>query len=123
MSNVNKIKQDHRRFKQIVRGKIKQNLRQYMSKGELTAKQGNEIVKVPIPRVDIPRFRYGKKQTGGVGQGEGNVGDSLGEGEQGPGEGAQAGNQEGQHALEVDVSLDELAQIMAEELELSLIHI
>jgi hypothetical protein len=118
MSNVNKIKQDHRRFKQIVRGKIKQNLRRYMSKGELTAKKGNDIVKVPIPRVDIPRFRYGKKQTGGVGQGEGEVGDSLGDGEQAPGQGAQAGDQAGDHALEVDVTLEELAEIMAEELEL-----
>lgn len=118
MADLNKIKQDHRRFKQIVRGKIKKNLRKYMSKGELTARQGKDTVKVPIPRIDIPRFRFGQRDTGGVGQGEGEEGDSIGQGEQGPGKGAQAGDQAGEHALEVDVELDELAEIMGEELEL-----
>ncbi len=118
MADHSKIKQDHRRFKQIVRGKIKGNLRDYMTQGELTGKQGKDIVKIPIPRIDIPRFRYGTKQTGGVGQGDGEVGDSLGQGEEGPGQGQEVGNQEGDKGIEVDVSLDELAEIMGEELEL-----
>ncbi len=117
-SDHSKIKQDHRRFKQIVRGKIKRNLRKYMTKGELTGKQGKDLVKVPIPRIDIPRFRYGSKDQGGVGMGEGEPGDSLGPGEEGPGGPGQAGSQEGDHSLEVDVTLDELAEIMGEELEL-----
>ena len=61
MADLNKIKQDHRRFKQIVRGKIKENLRKYMSQGELTGKQGKDTVKVPIPRIDIPAFASGRK--------------------------------------------------------------
>ncbi len=117
-ADLSKIKQDHRRFKQIVRGKIKRNLRKYMTKGELTGKQGKDIVKVPIPRIDIPRFRYGTKNTGGVGMGEGEPGDSLGQGEDGPGGPGEAGQAEGDKGLEVDVSLDELAEIMGEELEL-----
>ena len=118
MSNFNKIKQDHRRFKKIVRGKIKRNLRKYMSEGEITGKQGGEVVKVPLPRIDIPRFRFDQKQKGGVGQGEGEVGDSIGEGEEAPGEPGEAGSQEGEHGVEADVSIDELAEIMGEELEL-----
>jgi uncharacterized protein len=118
MSDLNKIKQDHRRFKQIVRGKIKNNLRKYMSQGELTGRQGKDVVKVPLPRIDIPRFRFSQKQQGGVGQGDGEVGDSLGQGEESPGEKGQAGSQEGEHGIEVDVSLEELAEIMGEELEL-----
>jgi sporulation protein YhbH len=118
MTELNKIKQDHRRFKQIVRGKIKKNLRKYMSQGELTGKQGKDVVKVPIPRIDIPRFRYGDKNTGGVGQGEGEPGDVIGKGDESPGQGGEAGSQEGDHGLDVDVSLDELAEIMGEELEL-----
>ena len=117
-ADLSKIKQDHRRFKQIVRGKIKRNLRKYMTKGELTGKQGKDIVKVPIPRIDIPRFRYGSKEQGGVGMGDGEVGDSLGQGEEGPGGAGEAGQQEGDKGLEVDVSLEELAEIMGEELEL-----
>ena len=115
--DVNKIKKDHRRFKQIVRGKIKRNLRKYMSHGELTGKQGNDIVKIPIPQIDIPRFRFSGQQQGGASQGDGDVGDSLGKGQQ-PGGPGEAGQQEGAKELEVDVSLEELAEIMSEELEL-----
>lgn len=117
MGDQSKIKTDHRRFKQIVRGKIKNNLREYMTKGELTGKQGKDLVKIPLPRIDIPRFRYGQKQTGGVGQGDGEVGDSLGQGEEAPGKG-KAGENEGEKGVEVDVTYDELAEIMGEELEL-----
>jgi len=119
MSDLGKIEQDHRRFKNIVRGKIKDNLRDYMSEGELTGKQGKDTVKIPIPRIDLPQFDYGQRQTGGVSQGEGEVGDVLGRGDEGPtgGEG-EAGQEAGEKALEVDVGLDELAEIMGEELEL-----
>jgi len=119
MANPGKIKQDHQRFKQIVRGRIKDNLRKYMSEGEMTGKQGGETVKVPIPRIDLPRIRYGQKDTGGVAQGDGEVGDVIGQGDQAPGDGTgEAGQDAGDKALEVDVTLEELAQIMGEELEL-----
>ncbi len=114
-----KIRQDHSRFKQIVRGRIKRDLRKYMSNSDLIGRQGGKNVRIPIPRIDIPRFRLGSAQGGdGVGQGDGEVGDSLGqEGDEQPGAG-QAGEQEGAKELELDVSLEELAEIMAEELEL-----
>ena len=44
---TSKIKQDHTRFRQIVRGKIKDNLKKYISKGELMGKQGKDIVSIP----------------------------------------------------------------------------
>ena len=68
--DINRIEKDNRRFKQIVRGKIKSNLRKYMTHGELTGKQGNDIVKIPLPQIDIPRFRFASKQQGGVSQGD-----------------------------------------------------
>ncbi len=112
-----KIQQDHSRFKRIVRGKIKENLRRYMSKGDLIGRKGKDLVTIPIPQIDIPRFRYGQQNSGGVSQGDGEPGDSLGSGEQQPGQG-EAGNNEGQHTLEMELTLEELAQIMGEELEL-----
>lgn len=115
---MSRIGQDHNRFRQIVRGKIKQNLKKYMSQGELIGRQGKDTVSIPIPRVDIPRFRFGSKDTGGVGQGEGQVGEGLGGDPQGPGQGQGAGEQAGEHTLEVDVDLNQLAEIMGEELEL-----
>ncbi len=54
-----------------------------------------------------------------MGQGDGEVGQTLGPGQVQPGDGhGQAGQGEGEHALEVDVTLDELAQILGEELQL-----
>src|SRR5262249_45086998 len=68
--------------------------------------------------IEIPRFRFGQKQKGGVGQGDGNPGDPIGgDPQQGPGQG-EAGNAPGEHALEVELSLKELAEILGEELEL-----
>lgn len=112
-----RIKQDHSRFRQIVRGKIRRNLKQYISSGELIGKQGKQRVSIPVPQIELPRFRFNSQDGGGVGQGDGQPGDSLGPGEQGPGEG-EAGEGEGEKALEVDVTLDELAQILGEELQL-----
>ncbi|MFO0664332.1 MAG: DUF444 family protein [Polyangiaceae bacterium] len=115
-----KIDQDHSRFRQIVKGKIRQNLRKYISSGELLGRQGKEVVSIPIPQIDIPHFKYGDKQGGGAGQGDGNVGDPMGgeEEQEGEGEGKKAGKDGGEHSLEVDVTLDELADILGEELEL-----
>jgi uncharacterized sporulation protein YeaH/YhbH (DUF444 family) len=112
-----KIKQDQARFRDIVRGRIKSNLKKYVQKGEMIGKQGKELVTIPIPSIDIPHFRFGERQQGGVGQGDGDPGDPLSAGEGEPGQG-QAGEGEGQHTLEVDVSLDELADLLGEELQL-----
>lgn len=113
---VLKIEQDYDRFKQIVRGKIKKNLRKYIHNEELIGKQGKDLISIPIPQIDLPRFTFGKNPKQGVGRGDGEVGDGMpGQGE----EGAQkAGNAPGQHILEVEVSLEELAEILGEELEL-----
>lgn len=114
-----KIKQDHARFKAIVRGRIKQNLRRFIQKGEMLGKKGKEFVTIPVPTIDIPKFRFGPKQQGGVGQGEGDVGSILGPGGGQPQDGkGKAGDAAGNHILEVDVGFDELAEILGEELEL-----
>ena len=73
-----RIDLDHGRFRQIIRGKIKQHLRKYISQGEMIAKKGKDTVAIPLPSVDIPHFKFGDKQSGGVGQGDGQPGDALG---------------------------------------------
>src|SRR5262245_50266683 len=114
-----KIDQDHSRFRAIVRGKIRQNLRRYISQGELIGRQGKDVVSIPIPQIDIPRFRFSDRQQGGVAQGDGQPGDPVsGSGQPGPGGKGQAGSESGDHLLEVDITLEELAEILGEELEL-----
>ena len=112
---MRKIDQDHTRFRDIVRGKIKHDLKKYVTSGEMIGRQGKKFVSIPIPQIDLPRFRYGPNQNRGVGQGEGEAGDPV----QADGDGAgQAGEQPGKHVMEVDVSLEDLARILGEELEL-----
>src|SRR5258708_29822725 len=113
-----RIEHDLSRFKQIVRGKIRQNLRKYVTHGEMIGRKGRDLVSIPLPQLDVPHFRYGKNGSGGVGQGDGEEGTPVGSGgDQGDGKG-KAGSEPGGHVLEVDVSLEELAGIMAEELQL-----
>ena len=75
---VRKIERDANRFKQIVRGKIKTDLRKYITHGEMIGKTGGELVSIPLPQIEIPEFRYGTKNRGGVGQGPGDVGTPIG---------------------------------------------
>ncbi len=113
------IKRDHARFRKIIKGKIRDNLRKYVSNGEMPVPKGDGQFKVPMPQIDTPRFKFGERQQGGVGQGEGEPGDAVdgqpGEGEPGQGE---AGQGEGKKEMEVELSLQELASILGEELEL-----
>ncbi|MFT5433208.1 MAG: uncharacterized sporulation protein YeaH/YhbH (DUF444 family), partial [Myxococcota bacterium] len=114
--NINK---DHSRFRKIVRGKIRDNLKKYISQGELIGRQGKDKVSIPIPQIDIPRFKFGSEQKGGVGQGNGEDGDPVGQGDPQDGSGpGEAGSDAGEHTVEVDVNLGELAEILGEELEL-----
>jgi uncharacterized sporulation protein YeaH/YhbH (DUF444 family) len=111
-----RIEQDHTRFRQIVRGAIKQDLKKYVAHGEMIGRRGKELISIPLPQIDLPHFRYGERQTGGVGQGEGEPGTLLAPGE--PGQAGQAGDLPGEHIREVEVTLDELAQMLGEALEL-----
>lgn len=118
---MSRIKQDHSRFRDIVRGKVRDNLKQYISNGELMGKQGGKAVKIPLPQIDLPRFRFSSNEQGGVGQGQGQPGDSLGSNQGQPGEEpgqGEAGQNDGEKALEVEVSIDELAEILGEALAL-----
>jgi len=64
----------------------------------------------------VPHFRYGKNGSGGVGQGDGEEGQQISPGEaDGTG---KAGSDPGAHVLEVEVSLEELAAILGDELQL-----
>lgn len=114
---VKRIDKDYARFRDLIKGKIRKDLRKYISHGELIGKKGKYLVSIPIPEVRIPTFRYGDNSKGGVGQGEGDVGTPVGTGDADSGTGT-AGDQPGSHILEVDVTIEELAKIMGEELAL-----
>lgn len=101
------IDRDVDRFRQIIRGKIKQDLKKYMSQDgiDVYGKEGRHKITIPLPQIQLPRFTFGQK-GGGIGQGKG-----------GGGEG-EAGDQEADNQLEVNVTLEEMAELLGEELEL-----
>lgn len=119
---ISRIEKDHRRFREIVRGRIRENLRRYVSRGDMISRKGKETVSIPMPQIDIPRFIHGDNKGQGVGQGEGEPGDPI-DGEEGKGGAGKAGEGEGDKTLEVEVTLDELAQILGEELGLPRIEL
>ena len=110
-----RIHKDHQRFRQVVKGKIRKDLRKFLTRSELLGKEGKHLISIPVRGIEIPHFRYGDNDDGGVGMGRGEPGDPLGDEGQGVGPG---GTEPGSHILEVDISLDELAEILGEELEL-----
>src|SRR3990172_3122126 len=111
---VLQIDKDHQRFRRIVKGKIREDLRKFLTRSELLGREGRKYISIPIRGVDIPHFRYGDNNDSGVGRGDGKAGDAV----SGDGGAGRGGEQEGQHILEVEVSLDELADILGEELKL-----
>lgn len=112
-----KIERDSHRFHKLVRGKVKSNLSKYIGRGEMIGKKGKDLVSIPLPSIAVPQFKYGKKGKGGVGSGEGQVGQPLGP-PQGDGDQPGAGDQPGGHILEVELTMEEMAAILGEELAL-----
>lgn len=109
-----KIGSDINRFKDIVRGRVKNDLKKFVSVGHMLGKQGKDLIKIPLHSINLPRFTFGR--NGGMGQGMGDIGDPI-DGEGKPGKG-QAGDNDGDHGFETEFSEEELAQILIEHLEL-----
>ena len=116
-SYIKKIEKDHARFREIIRGQIRKDLRKYISNGEMIGRQGKYTVSIPLPQLRLPTFRYGQNDKSGVGQGPGDVGTQVAPGDPGAG-GPGGGDSPGQHILEVELTTAELATILGDELKL-----
>jgi hypothetical protein len=115
---VYRMERDRARFRDIVRGRLREDLRKYLSTSELLGRQGKHTISIPVPQIELPRFRFGDNKGQGIGQGPGEDGQPMdGDAQEGDGAGA-AGDQEGRHILEVEVELEELAEMLGSELEL-----
>ena len=102
-----RIESDVNRFRQIVRGRVREELKKHLGHTELFGRQGGRVVSIPVPHLDLPHFVH---DTGGkgVGQGEGD----------GDGSGRAAGDKPGQHILEAEFTVEELAKMLGDALEL-----
>jgi uncharacterized sporulation protein YeaH/YhbH (DUF444 family) len=72
----------------------------------MLGREGKRVVSIPIPHLELPRFVHDPGGKG-VGQGEGEAGEGTG-----------AGKDPGEHLLEAEFTIEELAQLLGEALEL-----
>ena len=70
-----RIETDRARFREIVRGRLRKDLRKYLSTTELLGRRGERFVSIPVPQIELPRFHFGENKKG-VGQGQGEKGAS-----------------------------------------------
>lgn len=111
------IKKDQSRFKDIVKGRVRENLKKYITHNSLTGRRENDLVKIPIDSIDIPNFRFGKgEDQQGVGQGSDGDGGDGSDGS--PSQGSKPGNESGEHVFEAEMTVSELADILGETLQL-----
>jgi len=115
---VFRIESDRARFREIVRGRIREDLRKYLSTSELLGRCGERTVSIPLPQIELPHFVFGENKQQGRGRGQGEPGESSDGDASEADAGTGAGDHEGRHVLEVDVDLEDLAEMLGQELEL-----
>lgn len=112
---------DRQRHRQKVRQAIRENIADVIAEEAIIGRSGDRVVKVPIRGIREYRFVYGENEPG-VGSGDGGTepGQVVGKTGEGRGRGpaGPAGDQPGTDYYETEVSLEELAEIMFEDLEL-----
>lgn len=114
-----RIREDHKRYHDIIRDKVKSKLKDHIKNGKKIVKRGKDYVVVDIPVIDLPRFKYGDNQKDGVGVGPGEKGDKVKDGPTDPdGVGDGPGDQAGEHTMGVGVPLEHYIDILGEELSL-----
>lgn len=114
---------DRERHREKVREAIKKNLADVVSEESIILSDGRKVVKVPIRSLEEYHFRFdtGKQKHGGQGQGNTKKGDVLGSDRRhaaGPGKGKGAGEEPGVDYYEAEITIDELAQLIFEDLGL-----
>ena len=115
---------DQQRHKERIKEALKENLPGIVAEESIILSDGRRIVKVPIRSLQEYRFRYDDNsgQHAGAGDGDSQVGDVIGRaggGKKGQGKGqGPAGEEPGVDYYEAEVSVDEIAALLFEDLGL-----
>lgn len=112
---------DQERHKQKIREAVKKHLADIVSEESIILSDGKKVIKVPIRSLEEYRFRFdpGRQQHSGQGNGKSKVGDVIAaEPRPGRGQRGEAGEEPGTDYYEADVTVDELAALIFEDLGL-----
>ena len=116
-----RVREDHKEYRDIVKGNVDEKLKKHIKGGQRITRRGKDFVVVRVPHVELPSFRYGRPSNGeGIGNGEAEVGDEVGDGppQDGGNEPGEGGNGEGEHEIDVGISMDAYFDMIGEELQL-----
>jgi uncharacterized protein len=112
---------DQERHKEKIREAVKKNLGEIVSEESIILSDGKKTVRIPIRSLEEYNFRYdhGRQQHAGQGDGKSKVGDVVAQ-EPKPGKGkkGEAGKEAGYDYYEAEVSMEELAALIFEDLGL-----
>ncbi len=111
---------DQLRHQEKIKEAIRKNLADIVSQESIILSDGKKIIKVPIRTLEEYKFRFdpGKGKQVGQGTGDSKVGDVLGR-DASPGTGhGQAGSEPGVDYYEAEITIDELAELIFEDLGL-----
>ena len=108
---------DRQRFKEIMKGRIKKELRKYLKPGTVSLPtKDRKIITIPVPVIDLPDLRYGR-DFGGVGQGAGEPGQDLGPiGVEQSEAAKRAGIRPGLDFVDVEITNEEFLEMLEAEL-------
>jgi uncharacterized sporulation protein YeaH/YhbH (DUF444 family) len=111
-----RIQEDHKRFRDVVSGRTRRELKRFIKSGAIVRQRpkGGKVT-ISIPQIDIPHFVHGDSGEG-IGRGPGKEGDTIGRDPQ-PGNGNQAGDQEGE-GIHIQIDMEDVLAFMEEELKL-----
>ena len=112
---------DRQRHKKLIDRAIKDSIKDVIAEESIIGQSGNKKIKIPVKGIKEYQFVYGNnqknKRVASGGDHDVRPGDQLGK-KQEPGQGDQAGNQEGEERYEVEVTLEELAEYLFSDLNL-----
>ena len=113
-----RVREDYGEYRDLVKDKVKSRLKDHIKTGKKIKRQGKDVVVVDVPVVELPHFRHGKNKKGGIGNGEGEVGDVVGNGPTSGDKPGQPGDTPGEHTMGVGVDVESFIDLLGEELEL-----
>lgn len=112
--------QDARRHDERVREALRRDLPRLITEEALITRRGDRPIRIPVRYLDLFRFRYADEEAArGVGHGPGQEGDVWAREERpGPQPGDLPGDRPGREVYEAEFTVDEVAALMMEDLEL-----
>ena len=113
-----RVREDYGEYRDLVKDKVKSRLKDHIKTGKKLKRQGKDVVVVDIPIVDLPRFKHGRNKEGGIGNGEGETGDVVGNGPKHGAAPGSPGDAPGEHTMGVGVDVDSFIDLLGEELKL-----